>query len=103
MDLATPRQPERRVVVTYVLGTFCYPCLRAGQAPIGGRSRIRTADPLGVNDARLGPGIENAALSLHPDAPCSILVRAYRGRFMGVTVRPNACAASVTSSKLPGR
>src|ERR1700758_259918 len=28
MNLATPRQPERHLVVTYVLGTFCYPCLR---------------------------------------------------------------------------
>ena len=29
---ATPRQPVRPRVVTYVLGTVCYPCLRAGQA-----------------------------------------------------------------------
>ena len=28
---ATPRQPVRPEVVTYVLGTFCYLCLRAGQ------------------------------------------------------------------------
>jgi integrase-like protein len=28
---ATPRQPVRPEVVTHVLGTFCYPCLRAGQ------------------------------------------------------------------------
>ena len=30
-NLATPRQPVRPEVVTHVLGTFCYPCLRAGQ------------------------------------------------------------------------
>src|SRR6201985_3302247 len=29
-DLATPRQPVRPEVVTHVLGTVCYPCLRAG-------------------------------------------------------------------------
>jgi len=29
--LATNRQPVRHEVVTHVLGTFCYPCLRAGQ------------------------------------------------------------------------
>jgi hypothetical protein len=29
-NLATPRQPVRPQVVTHVLGTFCYPCLRAG-------------------------------------------------------------------------
>ena len=28
---ATHRQPVRPVVVTYVLGTFCYPCVRVGQ------------------------------------------------------------------------
>ena len=28
---ATPRQPVRPKVVTHVLGTICYPCLRAGQ------------------------------------------------------------------------
>ena len=30
-DLATPRQPVRHEVVTYVLGTICHPCVRAGQ------------------------------------------------------------------------
>src|SRR5258706_1226320 len=30
-DLAATRQPLRPEVVTYVLGTFRYPCLRAGQ------------------------------------------------------------------------
>jgi hypothetical protein len=30
-DLATPRQPERPEVVTHVLGTFRYLCVRAGQ------------------------------------------------------------------------
>src|SRR6185437_2601116 len=31
-NLATPRQPGRPEVVTHVLGTFRYPCLRAGQS-----------------------------------------------------------------------
>jgi len=35
-NLATPRQPVRPEVVTHVLGTTCYPCLRAGQAKAGG-------------------------------------------------------------------
>jgi hypothetical protein len=30
-NLTAPRQPLRPKVVTHVLGTFCYPCLRAGQ------------------------------------------------------------------------
>src|SRR5712671_6844096 len=30
-SLATPRQPVPHEVVTHVLGTFCYLCLRAGQ------------------------------------------------------------------------
>jgi hypothetical protein len=29
-DLANLRQPDRHEIVTYVSGTFCYPCLRAG-------------------------------------------------------------------------
>ena len=31
---ATPRQPLRAQVVTHVLSTFCYPCVRAGQTSI---------------------------------------------------------------------
>ena len=30
-NLAAPRQPVRPEVVTHVLGTFCHPCVRAGQ------------------------------------------------------------------------
>jgi hypothetical protein len=30
-NAATPRQPFRHEVVTHVLGTFCHPCVRAGQ------------------------------------------------------------------------
>ena len=30
------RQPVRHEVVTHVVGTFCYPCLRAVQKPLGG-------------------------------------------------------------------
>src|SRR6266702_4506130 len=35
---ATPRQPVRHEVVTLVLGTTCYPCLRADKAKGGGES-----------------------------------------------------------------
>jgi hypothetical protein len=35
-DSATPRQPFRPEVVTHVLGTICYLCLRAGQKKFGG-------------------------------------------------------------------
>src|SRR5260370_19161564 len=44
-DLATPRQPVRPEVVTHVLGTFCYPSLRAGHGIIGALGGIRTPDP----------------------------------------------------------
>ena len=43
---ATTRQPVRHEVVTHVLGTFRYPCLRAGQAYRGGEGGIRTPDRL---------------------------------------------------------
>src|SRR6185295_7781469 len=39
-DLAAPRQPLRQRVVTYVLGTFCHPCLRAGHFWFGGDAGI---------------------------------------------------------------
>src|SRR6201993_2534130 len=35
-DPATSRQPVRPEVVTHVLGTVCYPCLRAGHGGTGG-------------------------------------------------------------------
>ena len=41
---AAPQQPLRAKSVTYVLGTFCYPCLRAGHLECGGQGRNRTAD-----------------------------------------------------------
>jgi hypothetical protein len=41
-NLATPRQPIRHEVVTHVLGTFRYLCLRAAQLIYGGRGGIRT-------------------------------------------------------------
>src|SRR3981081_261937 len=34
-NLATPRQPVRHEVVTHVLGTWCYLCVRAGQGKDG--------------------------------------------------------------------
>ena len=43
--LQTPRQPVRHEVVTYVLGTFCYPCLRAGQGLIGSGRRDSNPRP----------------------------------------------------------
>ena len=39
-NLANPRQPVRAKVVTHVLGTFCYLCVRVGQ-------RIKLAHPTG--------------------------------------------------------
>ena len=46
-DLATNRQPERPAVVTHVLGTFRYLCLRAGHIDfIGERGGTRTLDPM---------------------------------------------------------
>ena len=44
-DLATPRQPVRHEVVTDLLGTFCHPCVRAGQGSFGAGEGIRTLDP----------------------------------------------------------
>ena len=35
----------RPEVVTYVLGTFCYPCLRNGPKRLGAGEGIRTLDP----------------------------------------------------------
>ena len=50
-DLAThPRQPERHAVVTYVFGTFCYLCVRAGQNLFGAARGTRTPDPVITND-----------------------------------------------------
>jgi hypothetical protein len=43
-DLATPRQPDRHEVVTYVLGTFCHPCLRVGPRLAGWGGRTRTSE-----------------------------------------------------------
>src|SRR6202008_566768 len=43
-DLATNRQPARHEVVTHVLGTTCYLCLRSGQAKRGGPGRTRTCN-----------------------------------------------------------
>lgn len=42
--LARHRQSDRREVVTHVLGTNCYPCLRAVQGKNGAQRRIRTTD-----------------------------------------------------------
>jgi len=39
---AALQQSLRAKSVTYVLGTICYPCLRAGQLRIGSSGRIRT-------------------------------------------------------------
>jgi len=43
-NLATPRQPVRSEVVTHVLGTIRYPCLRAGHRNVGDPGRTRTSD-----------------------------------------------------------
>ena len=39
---ADHRRPVRHEGVTHVLGTICYPCLRYGQAVVGGEGGIRT-------------------------------------------------------------
>jgi hypothetical protein len=44
-DLATPRQPVRHEVVTDVLGTFCQPCVRAGQNAIGAGEGVMASAP----------------------------------------------------------
>jgi hypothetical protein len=49
-NFATPRQPVRPEVVTHVLGTICYPCLRAGHSKTGAARGIRTPDPVITND-----------------------------------------------------
>ena len=41
--LQPPRQPVRPEVVTHVLGTICYPCLRAGHS--NGWCRKRDSNP----------------------------------------------------------
>src|SRR5215472_4492030 len=43
---AAPRKPLRDESVTYVSGTFCYLCLKAGQNSSGGGRGIRTPDTL---------------------------------------------------------
>jgi hypothetical protein len=45
-NLATPRQSVRHEIVTHVLGTFCYLCLRAGHLSDGAARGIRTPDPV---------------------------------------------------------
>jgi hypothetical protein len=40
-----PRQPVRHEVVTHVLGTLCYPCLRAGHGAYGGEGGIAARRP----------------------------------------------------------
>src|SRR5664279_5234198 len=44
-DLETPRQPDRHEVVTHVLGTMRYLCVRAGHVRNGAPGTIRTSDP----------------------------------------------------------
>jgi hypothetical protein len=46
-------------------------------ANIGGRPRIRTADPLGVNEMQTARYTESAALSLRPIAFCSRPLRLF--------------------------
>src|SRR3954465_14049142 len=41
---ATTRQPVRGEVVTHVLGTTCYPCLKVAHFNLGGDAGIRTLD-----------------------------------------------------------
>jgi hypothetical protein len=52
---ATPRQPLRHRVVTHVLGTFRYLCLRSGQMTALKGTGIRTHGPRGIDDDRDSP------------------------------------------------
>ena len=44
-DLATPRQPVRPEIVTHVIGTVRYLCLRVRHIIAGGDGGVRTHDP----------------------------------------------------------
>ena len=54
--------------VTHVLGTLCYPCVRAVQISVGGADGIRTHDLLDAIEARSqlrhGPTVKRTLLML---------------------------------------
>jgi hypothetical protein len=67
---------ERHEVVTYVLGTTCYPSLRAGQTLICGAGGIRTLDRAlqpynGLANRRLQPLGHSSVGADMPDAGAS--------------------------------
>src|SRR5882762_1148364 len=73
---ATSRQPVRHEVVTHVLGTTRYLCLRAGQAKGGGAGGIRTLDRAlqpynGLANRRLQPLGHSSISADMPDAGAS--------------------------------
>jgi len=49
----TARKSIRPKSVTYVAGTMCYLCSRAGPSYFGGREGIRTPDPLLAKQAEI--------------------------------------------------
>ena len=57
----------RHEVVTLVLGTTCYPCLRAGHCLNGGESGIRTHGTVSRTHAFQACALSHSAIS--PDAP----------------------------------
>ncbi len=59
---ATHRQPVRLEVVTHVLGTGCYPCLRAGPLGDGGGSGIRTHGTLSRTHAFQACALSRSAI-----------------------------------------
>src|SRR5260370_1374514 len=65
---ATPRQPLRHRVVTHVLGTFRYLCLRSGQRLPGGGRRIRTLGPAATAELGAAGGRSYAAGDVAADA-----------------------------------
>ena len=60
---ATPRQSVRHEIVTHVLGTFCQPCVRAGQSEgSGGESGIRTHDTVSRIHAFQASALSHSAI-----------------------------------------
>jgi hypothetical protein len=92
--LAIPRQPVRHQVVTHVLGTFCYRCLRAGQSNFGGAGGIRTLDRAlqpynGLANRRLQPLGHSSIRRI-----CPTQGRAASGRFEAAEFSEGFDAAS---------
>ena len=88
-NLAAPRQPVRHEVVTHVLGTNCYPCVRAGQ---GRWRRGWDSNPRYAFTYTRVPGVRLKPLG-HLSAG-ALLCRA-SGAFSSETVGPSRAGAPV--------